>query len=337
VYTQEQRGEQEVVACYRLATGEPVWVHQDKARFYESNGGPGPRSTPTLHGARAYTFGATGILNALNAATGAVIWKRNAAADTGAKTPKWGFSSSPLIVGDTVVVAAGGKLACYDLVSGRPRWTASAGSMSYSSPHLMTLDGVRQIVFLSDDGPIGISPSDGSVLWRHAWPGSTIIQPALAPDGGLLVTTSDMSGGAGMRRLALTHAINGWSVEEKWTSRGLKPYFNDYAINNGHAYGFDGSILSCIDISGGERKWKGGRYGHGQLILLADQNLLLILSEEGEIALASATPDEFRELSRIPALEGKTWNHPVLTGDVLLVRNGEEMAAFRLPPLEPAR
>jgi outer membrane protein assembly factor BamB len=150
-------------------------------------------------------------------------------------------------------------------------------------------------------------------------------------DGDILINTISMTGGLGIRRLAVAQGPGGWTVEERWTSTGLKPYFNDFVLHKGYAYGFDGSILSCIDVSDGARKWKGGRYGNGQLVLLADEDLLLVLSEEGELALVKATPDQFTEVARFKAIEGKTWNHPVLVHDVLLVRNGEEMAAFKLP------
>jgi outer membrane protein assembly factor BamB len=327
LYTQEQRGDDEVVSCYKLTTGEPVWRHGDAARFFESNGGAGPRGTPTLAHGRVYTFGATGILNALDSSNGAVVWSRNVASGTGTAVPYWGFSSSPLVVDDLVIVAAAGQLVAYDLATGDPRWSGAAGRGGYSSPHLATIDGVAQVLLMSSAGTTSVAPADGKPLWEHPWPGVPIVQPALTADGDVLITASAESG---TRRVAVAPAPGGWIVEERWTSRGLKPYFNDFVVHEGHAFGFDNRILACIDLEGGERKWKGGRYGNGQLVLLADQDLLLVLSEEGELALVGATPDGFSELARVPAIRGKTWNHPVLAGDVLLVRNGEEMAAFRL-------
>jgi outer membrane protein assembly factor BamB len=332
IYTQEQRGEQELVSCYRLTTGEPVWRHGDAARFWESNGGAGPRGTPTLHDGRVYAMGATGVVNVLDAGSGAVLWSRNAASDHGSKVPDWGFASSPLVTTDLVVVACGGQLVAYDAATGDPRWSGPVGGAGYSSPHLATIDGVAQVLLLSGGGATGVALADGSLLWEHPWQekGASIVQPALLADGDVLLTACYEMGGIGLRRLALAHGAGGWTVEERWTSRGIKPYFNDFVVHAGHAYGFDGRILACIDLEKGERKWKGGRYGSGQLVLLPEQDLLLVLSEEGELALVRATPDAFTELSRFPAIQGKTWNHPTLAGEILMVRNGAEMAAFRL-------
>jgi outer membrane protein assembly factor BamB len=329
-YTQEQRGDHEAVACYKVSTGEPVWRHRDAVRFWESNGGAGPRATPTLSNGRVYAFGATGILNALDAGNGAVVWKRNVATDTAREVPYWGFASSPLVVDDLVIVAAAGTLAAYDAGNGKPRWRGPSYGGSYSSPHRATIDGVVQIVLLGGPGAISVAPDNGAVLWEHKWEPGSIVQPALTPDGDILVNGVSSSGGLGTRRLDVRRESGGWRVEERWTSKGLKPYFNDFVVHKGHAFGFDGSILACIDLTDGTRKWKGGRYGNGQLVLLSDQDLLLVVSEEGELALVGATTDQYREVAKFPALDGKTWNHPVLAGDVLLVRNAEEMAAFRL-------
>ena len=331
VYTQEQRGDDEIVSCYRLSTGDPVWRHRDPVRFWESNGGAGPRATPTVHNGRVYTFGATGIVNALDAGSGAVAWSRNAATDTGAPLPGWGFAGSPVVVDDLVIVAASGRLIGYEIATGKPRWTRTTGGGGYSSPHFVTIDGVDQILLLSGGFLTSVAPADGTLLWQHTWQeGVSIVQPALIADNDLLMAGGDMMGGVGMRRLAVSQAPGGWSLEERWTTRGLKPYFNDFVVHKGHAFGFDGSILACIELENGERKWKGGRYGHGQMVLLPDQDLLLVLSEEGELALVSATGGKFAEVARFKAIEGKTWNHPVVVGNVLLVRNGEEMAAFRV-------
>ena len=330
VYTQEQRGEDEIVSCYKASTGQPVWSHRDKARFFESNAGAGPRGTPTLSNGRIYTLGATGIVNALDASNGKVLWTRNAGSETNTKVPFWGFSGSPLVIGDVVIVAVSGQLVAYDAASGNRRWLGPSVGGSYSSPHLASIDGVAQVLLMSDAGVTSIGPADGKQMWDHQWSSNSIVQPAVSADGEVLITSQEN----GTRSIAVARGPGGWTVKERWTSNGLKPYFNDFVIHKGHAYGFDGRILSCIDLKDGQRKWKGGRYGNGQLVLLPDQNLLLVLSEEGELALVGATPDQFTELAKIQAIQGKTWNHPVLVGNVLLVRNAEEMAAFRLSRAE---
>jgi len=327
IYTQEQRGDDEIVSAYQLQTGKPAWRHHDAARFWESNGGPGPRATPTFDRGRVYALGATGILNALDAGTGATVWSHNVAADTGAKIPDWGFSGSPLLVDGMVVVATSGVLAAYDAITGQRRWIGPQGDDGYTSPQLMMIDGVSQIVHLSGTGLTSVTPANGTPLWQYAWKGYPIVQPSQTADGGILLAVNESSG---IRNLAVTRTAGGWSVQDRWTSNGLKPWFNDFVVHKGHAFGFDGTILACIDLTDGSRKWKGGRYGAGQLVLLADQDLLLVISEEGELALVRATPDQFTELGRAHGITGKTWNHPVIAGDVLLVRNGEEMAAFRL-------
>jgi outer membrane protein assembly factor BamB len=328
LYTQEQRGEVELVTCYDAATGKPVWTHRDAARFYESNGGAGPRATPTLGDERVYTLGATGILNALKADDGSVVWSRDASADTKTKTPGWGYSGSPLLWGDFVVVAAGGTLAAYDRATGEPRWFGPKADCCYSSPHLLTLGGVTQIVLMNGPGVVGVAPADGRVLWQHPLPtGGRIIQPAVTADGDLLLAQGE---GADLYRVAVAQGPGGWTVEERWTTDGLKPYFSDFVVHKGHAYGLDNGEVACIDLKDGGHKWDGGSYGSGQLVLLPEQDVLLVVSEEGELALVGASPERFAELARFPAIKGKTWNHPVLAGEILLVRNGEEMAAFRL-------
>ena len=197
--------------------------------------------------------------------------------------------------------------------------------MNYNTNCLPVSSGVN------GEGVMSVNPADGTLLWKHAWEGDSIVQPAVTADGDVLIGSgSGIGSEVGVLRIAVAHGAGGWTTKEVWTSIGLKPYFNDFVVHKDLAFGFDGSNLACIDLKNGERKWKGGSYGHGQIVLLADQDLLLVVSEEGELALVKATSDQFTELARFKAVEGKTWNHPVLVNDVLLVRNGEEMAAFRV-------
>jgi outer membrane protein assembly factor BamB len=326
LFTQEQRGENEMVTCYKLDTGEPVWVHSDSARFWDSHAGAGPRSTPTLLGGHIYTLGATGILNVLNAGDGSVVWSRNAASDAKIKVLPWGFTSSPLVIDSMVVVALSGKLAAYDIVNGKPLWFGPDGGNSYSSPHLLTIDGVQQVILMSNSGALSVEPGSGKQLWKYDWPiEDRILQPAVIAEGELLLTGEYNS----IKRINVSSTEGNWSVKELWKSTEMILNFNDIVIHKGYAYGFDGPKIACTDIKDGRCLWRGKPY-RGWLLLLADQDLLLLLTEKGELALVEANPSAFKELAWFPAIKGKTWNHPVLVGDILLVRNSLEMAAFRL-------
>jgi outer membrane protein assembly factor BamB len=327
LYTQEQRGEYEMVTCYDITSGEMVWKHGDKVRFWDSHAGAGPRSTPTLYNGRVYTLGATGILNVLDAYTGSLIWSCDAAAAAGVKVLTWGFTGSPLVVDKTVIVSLSGALAGYETATGKLLWSAADGGNSYSSPHLVTIEGVLQVVFLSKSGALSVDPASGKQLWNYSWTLSDrIVQPAVIEGGDLLVpgVLSEI------RRISVSHVAEIWTVKDIWTSEAMKLYFNDAVLNKGYAYGFDGTSITCIDLKDGKRIWRGAPY-RGFSILLADQDLLLVLTEKGELALVEATPKRFRELGKIRALKAKTWNVPALTGNILVVRNSNEMVAYRLP------
>jgi outer membrane protein assembly factor BamB len=327
IFTQEQRGDEEIVSCYNLNTGEPVWMHSDSARFWDAHAGAGPRSTPTLCNGRVYTMGATGILNVLDAANGKVIWSRKASKDAGTEDSGWGYTSSPLVIDSVVIVACVGKLMSYNIATGHLLWSGSDGGDSYSSPHLLTIKGVRQVLLMSANGVISVDPGTGAAFWKYDWKSDTRIeQPSMIDNNSLLISQGS---GKGIRRISVQYDADKWTIGEQWTSTNLKPNFNDFIVHEGYAYGFDGPSLVCIDLKDGSRKWKGQRYA-GEMILLADQDVLLMVTEKGELALTEAKPDQFKELAKIQGIKGKTWNHPALAGDILLIRNAQEMAAFRL-------
>ncbi len=333
-FTQEQRGPNEAIVCYRADTGDEVWVNFVTARFDDAMGS-GPRATPTFNEGKLYTFGATGILSCLDASTGETLWERDVKTDTNAKIPGWGFASSPLVTGDLAIVFSGGpggkSVAAYDRVSGDLAWTAGDGTHGYSSGQLARIADVPQVLITSDIGIQSLVPETGEVLWEHRWVISVksnprCVQPLVADSHTVMIGTA---GGKGTRRLRIDRAEESWTVEEQWTTKQLRPYFNDFVYHDGYCYGFDGNRFTCIDAETGERRWTGKRYG-GQVLLLPDMDALLVLTEKGSVVLLEATPEAHNEIAQFKALSGKTWNHPVIAHGKLYVRNSEEAACFEL-------
>jgi outer membrane protein assembly factor BamB len=343
LYTQEQwpeqgkedrEGKDEVVVCYDAATGAEVWSHRDSARFADLVSGPGPRATPTFHEGKLYALGAKGMLNCLDAATGKVIWTRDIVPDAEAKVPPWGFASSPLVVRDRVLVYTGsskGKgMLAYKADTGEPAWAEGDAAHSYCSPQLARLAGVEQVLISSEAGLTAFDPAGGKVLWIYSWPtkdAARIIQPAVLGDTDVLIGSGF---GVGTRRVHFTHANGSWGNDEVWTTRAISPYFNDLVVHKGHLYGFDNGFLTCVSLEDGTKRWRQRGYDNGQVLLLPDQDLLLVLSEHGVAALVEAKPEKHKELGRFQAVEGKTWNHPVVAHGKLFVRNAEFAACYDL-------
>jgi outer membrane protein assembly factor BamB len=336
LFTQEQRGESEAVVCLDAATGKEIWRHEDAARFWEAVSGAGPRATPAFADGRIYTLGAKGLLNCLDGTTGRCCWSHNIADDSGAPVPLWAFSGSPLVADGVVVVFAGGpgekQLLAYDAAKGAPVWSVPAGQLSYGSPHLVSIDGTPQVLILDDRGLVSVSPDSGALLWEYSAPvpgaPRSVEANAVGPSQILVATES----GIGMVLLDVQREGEKWNVSAGEVSNNFKPAFSDFVVHTGFVYGFDSAIFACADYRTGKRRWKQGRYGHGQVLLLADQELLLVQAETGEVVLLAANPDRLEELGRFQALDGKTWNHPALVNGRLFVRNAEEIACYDLGP-----
>jgi outer membrane protein assembly factor BamB len=330
-FTIEQRRAQETVAAYDVETGRELWTHGWNAEFRESMGGDGPRATPTWHDGRVYALGAAGELRCLDARSGKLIWNRNILSENGAENIQWGMSASPLIVDDKVIMLPGGRqgksVVAYNKLNGAPIWRALNDEASYTSPMLVTLAGRRQILVVTASRVLGLA-ENGTLLWEYPWQNSASInvsQPIVVGPSRIFISAGY---GKGAALIEVNAAGKNFTARTVWENNYMKNKFNSSVLHNGYIYGLDEGILSCVDASTGERKWKGGRYGYGQLLLAS--NHLIVITESGELVLVRATPDQHAEISRFPALEGKTWNVPAISNNRLLVRNMTQMAAYNL-------
>lgn len=331
--TQEQRDGDELVAAYDLRSGALRWTHRDAARFESTIAGTGPRATPTIAADQVFTLGSTGILNALDVTSGRSLWRRDINKDGRATPPEWGRSGSPLVVGELVVVSSGGgsgrSLIAYRRDSGAVAWYGGSTPSSYSSPMLATLSGVEQVIVLNESDVSAHEPRSGRVLWSYPWPSRqvTVAQPLLLEGDRLLLSAGY---GVGSKLLRVTRSAAGTlGATLEWESPRMKAKFTNLVVHDGFVYGLDDGVLVCLDPATGERRWKSGRYGHGQVVLAGD--VLIVQTEEGEIVLVEPTPAEHREGARMRVFEEKTWNPPALAGSVLVVRNATDAAAYQLP------
>lgn len=336
LFTQEQRGEVEVLSCLDAQSGQLIWEAAQNTRFSDVVAGPGPRSTPTFDQGQVFAMGAKALLTAHDAFTGRLLWKRDLMREVDAQLPVWGFSGSPIVMGDLVLIYAGGTdphgLLALDRHTGQTRWSRPQRGMNFSTAQAVELAGVPQVLFASPEGLESLDPVTGGLLWTFrpsVWNGPGKCQPQLVSPTGLVIPVGD---GVGLARLEVEFREGEWRISETWLSKALKPSFNDFVHFEGHLYGFDQNILCCISAADGRKTWKGGRFGFGQLLLLEADRRLLIATEEGAAVLVEATPERFSELGRIQAVGGKTWNHPVIAGPVLYFRNGVEAVAYQLTP-----
>jgi outer membrane protein assembly factor BamB len=336
-FTQEQQGEEECSTCYEVLTGRRLWSHAEPAHYANMLAGEGPRCTPTVVSNRVLTLGATGILNCLDLATGKRLWSRNIVDDAQSRVPEWGFAGSPLVYDGKVIVSAGGSadrsLLAYRMETGEPLWHAGNRSASYGSPFLATLCGARQILAFNSRQITSHDAVSGRVLWEYPWgKGEPQASAPVLVASNQVLFSSGYGVGSELLEIAQNPARH-MTATRVWQSRKMKAKFANLVQREGFLYGLDDGILACIDLKDGSQRWKEGRYGHGQGLLVRD--LFLLMAENGELVLLQPTPDAPNELHRFRVFNAKTWNPIALTGDLLLVRNDREAACVRLP-IEPS-
>ena len=334
-FTIEQRRQQEVVAAYDVMTGRELWTSAWQERFSQwMGGGEGPRATPAWADGHVFALGGRGEFRCLDAVTGRLVWRTNILQDAGAKNLRWGMAGSPLIAGDAVIVQPGGpagrSVVAYDRRTGKRLWTALDDQQAYVSPMQVTLLGVPQLLVVSARRLVGLSLDRRDVLWEFPWKtdhDASAAQPIVIGDQRVFYSSGY---GTGAVVIELTKAGERFTVREVWRNIRMKNRQSSSVLHDGFIYGLDEGILACLDASTGALKWKGGRYGHGQVLLAGGH--LVVITEEGELVLVAATPEKLQEVARVPAIEGETWNVPAFADGILLVRNTEEMAAFNLRP-----
>lgn len=330
--TMEQHGDDECTTCYEPTTGRLLWKTPTPGVYDTKIAGRGPRATPTIADRRVFTFGAVGTLSCLDLETGKVIWSRNPASEAGQSVPDWGFSSSPLVHGGLVIVSVGGpkSLVAFRVADGAPAWHGGTQPVSYSSPFLLTAAGRQVIMMFNHHAATAHDPTTGAVLWEQPWGKGFphVSRPIpIAPDR--ILFSSGYGVGAALFALK-TDAGGAITTDRIWNTPRFQAKFSNPVERDGFVYGVSDGIFACLDLADGKVRWKDGRYGHGQGLLIGD-SYLQMTEQPGELVLLQPTPDAANERARFPVFDDKTWNPIALSGDLLLIRNDREAACVRLP------
>ncbi len=329
IYTLIDRDNTEWVLCLDAGTGQELWrVHS--ADSYQDPYGNGPRSTPTVDGSRLYALGATGVLSCLDKKTGEIIWRRSILADFHAVNLHWGISTSPLVEGELLLINVGGpeaSVVAFNKYTGKVVWKGHHDVAGYSSPIAITVDGVREIVFFCGRSIIGVSPDDGELHWQHPWitlNDMNIATPIFSNP--FLFISSGRGTGSGL--FLLSRKGKQVHAKVRRTSKVMQNHFSSCVLVGKYLYGFDNTILKCIRLQDGEVMWADRSVGKGSLI--SAQGHLFIVGERGDIGVAEATPEGYREHGRLQILEYKSWTPPALASGKLYLRDQKHIACLDL-------
>lgn len=344
--TMEQREEEQWVSAYDLRTGALYWHVAFPGSHYNPLGGAGPRATPAIDGDYVFIQTATGQVACIELGTSKVVWQQDLlkiggwdqAASEAAIS--WGRSGSPLVNDNLVIVPLGApngtadrSLIAFDKKTGEVRWRAGDDQIGYASPSFTRLLDKDQIVITNEASVTGHDVETGKVLWSVKWDGhsnsSANCSQTLTITPTTLLITKGYSQGSKLVEFSIDESGK-WSDKTLWEKASLlKTKFTSAVVLGEYAYGLSDGRIECARVADGIQQWKGRSYGHGQLLLVGD--CLLIMAEQGDLALVAADPTQFKELSRIQAIQGVTWNIPSLAGDCLLIRNSDEAACLKLP------
>lgn len=320
----------ELALRFDADTGSEVW-RRELGPAFEEPFGNGPRSTPTVVDDEIYALSSHGVLAALRLEDGAVRWRVDLPTAIGGKPPRFGYSPSPLVVDDLVLLQVGAgegrSIAAFDRKTGEPRWTNLDDRLGYSSPIALQVAESLHLVFVTPTSVVGVSPA-GDRRWHWQIPkGSAIDQPIAMPvavDGDKVFVAHRSEGGSALLQLANDEQ----PPTVLWQSRHLLNHMNSSVAVGGHLYGFHNATLKCLDAQTGRQVWAHRGLGKGSLIAWGEH--LLILSDEGQLVIAPATPEQYRETARTPILTGRAWTAPSLAEGRLYARNHHEMVRVDL-------